>query len=478
MLSQSLELKLGQRLTMTPALQQAIKLLQLSKAELDQEIQSLLDSNIMLEREHNNDTLSDEAGDETPETAEDTGSTLEELATSPEEDYDWGDVYTAETKQTGSSSDDFDRVANISTDNSLSLHDHLEQQLQLLRLSQRDHWLCRHLIRYIDERGYLESPLGEILTDIDSCLPAEDRLDIGELELAKKQLQQLEPSGVCATDTAECLLLQLKATATETGLAEALLQRHQDTLANANLKQLSKVSGASETELQLALAQIRQLNPAPGLALKTTDEHYIDPEIAIRLRHGIWVAELGDSSAQALQINQQYAALAADKNSDPMLKQHLQEARWFIKSVQGRNDTLLNVANSIVARQQDFFFQGNVGLKPMVLKDIANDLDLHESTISRVTSSKYMLTPSGTLAFKHFFSSHVATSDGGEASAIAIQAMLKELVASEPAHKPLSDTALVKALANKDIKIARRTVAKYREAAKIPPSHSRKRIEP
>ncbi|MFT5062724.1 MAG: RNA polymerase sigma-54 factor [Gammaproteobacteria bacterium] len=491
-MKQSFELRLGQSLTMTPALQQAIKLLQLSSLELESEIQDALESNIMLEdasEEFSSLEKSDEnsvkSSDGENDNAVEQSSTLDSLPDTMQEDYRWDDIYDVPSQKNagGIDEDGLPFVERVGDESDNDLQGHLLWQLELSLLSTRDRQLTATVVDALDFDGYLRLPLETIFT---SCLTEhrdQEEPSSDEMSLALKQVQQLDPPGVGARDLRECLLIQLHEQYPDLAdnsvvLAKQVIDQHLELLGTADLAKLRRVLNVEMSALSEAIAVIRGLNPKPGAKFQHDSTEYISPDVYVK-RHGLmWIAELTPGATTPLRVNELYATLAKKtkgKDAETM-KNHLQEAKWFIKSLQSRNETLLKVANSIVMRQHKFFELGAESLVPLVLRDIAEDVEMHESTISRITSSKYMHTPFGVLRFKHFFSSHVGTRDGGEAAATAIQAMLKKLVAAERPNKPLSDTALVKLLAEKDIEIARRTVAKYREALSIPPSHARKRL--
>lgn len=492
-MKQSFELRLGQSLTMTPALQQAIKLLQLSSLELESEIQDALESNIMLEEASddwnatdNPEQHTDNSSAETStETSAEVPPATEVIPDSVQEDFRWDDIYDVPSqKSTGSIDEDgLPYVERVGDDSDSDLQGHLLWQLELSLLSKRDRQLTATVVDALDTDGYLRLPLDTIFTSFLKQYRDEEEPRNDEMSLALKQVQQLDPPGVGARDLRECLLLQLNdqypnLAHSSVELAKQIIDQHLELLSTADLPKLCRTLNVEMSALSDAIAVVRRLDPKPGSKFQRDSTEYIAPDVYVK-RHGLmWIAELTPGATTPLRINELYATLAKKaKGSDAdTMKSHLQEAKWFIKSVQSRNETLLKVANSIVFRQHKFFEHGAESLVPLVLRDIAEDVEMHESTISRITSSKYMHTPYGVLPFKHFFSSHVGTSNGGEAAATAIQAMIKKLVAAEPPNKPLSDTALVKLLVEKDIEIARRTVAKYREALSIPPSHARKRL--
>ena len=471
---------------MTPQLQQAIRMLQLSTLELQLEIQQALESNLMLEEgEEFEQELSDEA-EEAPEQEEkeEVAELGEELQqeTMPDElvvDSDWDDIYDAVPAAPASSAgSDEDREFEYGDSNSEGLHEHLLWQLQMSPISEEDMLIAEAIIDAIDDDGFLSLPLEEILESLQPQLP---EIELDEVVTVLHIIQNCDPLGVAAQDLRECLLLQLRALPEETPwLAEvrSLLSDHFELLASRDYTQLKRVMKLSEQELTEVIQLIQGLNPRPGGQVASDKTEYIVPDVMVSKTAKGWRVELNADAAPKLRVNNYYAGLIKQASSSDAstMKSHLQEARWFIKSLQSRNDTLLKVATSIIEHQRDFLEQGEVGMKPMVLHDIAEELGMHESTISRTTTRKYMHTPRGIYELKYFFSSHVGTASGGEASSTAIRAMLKELIAEEPPKKPLSDNKLAQILSDKGINVARRTVAKYREAMAIPPSNERKRL--
>lgn len=492
-MKQTLQLRLGQHLTMTPQLQQAIKLLQLSALELQKEIQEVLDTNLMLEEGDEAERfiaseLSDmrlaPTTDGEPEYREEARVDQEVSAASndmPDElpvDIQWDDVYDSYLPTTGQGSDvdsDFDPLTQQSRP--LSLHDHLAWQLNLSRLNERDFMIAQTIIDAIDADGYLRSDVADLLLTIDDpTITAED------VQTLIYRVQSLDPSGVGARDLQECLLIQLRQLPVEIPsrqLAIKICRKGFDALPRKDVNALVRLCAATETEVSAALALIRSLQPRPGSLIETAPAEYVVPDVFVRKTEGRWHVELNAEATPKLRVNAEYLNLIrrADQSADgSILKSHLQEARWFIKSLVSRNETVLRVGAKIVEMQQDFFEQGDEGMRPMILRDIAEALELHESTVSRVTTQKYMHTPRGTFEFKYFFSSHVTTASGGECSSTAIRALIRKLIALESTRKPLSDDKIAKDLADQGIKVARRTVAKYREAMGIPPSNERKRL--
>ncbi len=490
-MKQTLQLRLGQHLTMTPQLQQAIRLLQLSTLDLRQEIQEALDSNLMLETDEEDGSTSDERlganggdmGIDESATSEMDGD-LEITADSnsmPEElpvDSKWDDIYdSALPPVSGTSSAGEDSDFLVQCSGPRTLHDHLTWQMNLTPFSETDYSIATAIIDAVNEEGYLGSSLEDIRSAIDN-----DEVQMEEMEAVLHRIQCFDPPGVAARDPRECLLLQLSQLPAETlrrREAEALVKDHFDLLVNQEHAQIKRQLKLSDKELAEVIQLIRSLNPHPGTAVADAAPEYVVPDVFVSKRNGKWEVELNPSVTPKLRVNAGYAKLIrrADSSDDnTYLKNHLQEARWFIKSLLSRNETLLKVATKIVEIQRGFFEYGEEAMRPLVLRDIAEALDMHESTISRVTTQKYMYTPRGTFEFKFFFSSHVSTSSGGECSATAIRALIKKLVAAEKPNKPLSDNKIANILSDQGINIARRTVAKYREAMAIPPSNERKRL--
>ena len=497
-MKQSLQLKIGQHLTMTPQLQQAIKLLQLPSLELRNEIQEMLDSNPMLESvetegEAENSAKTDSNEPAAPTTEDSSPLTFEQSDTAgangqssdggndldiaaENRDSDW-DSYSSGGKQ--NSSDVSDREFYERQDLSEpSLQEHLLWQLHLSQMSATDQAIASAIIDAITDDGYLT----EELATIHAAVSSDFAVDIEEVEAVLHRVQHLDPIGVAARNPAECLWLQLNTYPDTTpgyALAQVIIQEHLPLLAAHDYARLKRITKTDEAELRDAETLIQSLNPRPGASITQARTEYIVPDVFVSKKHGAWRAELNPDLSPRLRINSMYAGMIrrADKSDDNnYLKTNLQEARWFLKSLQSRNDTILKVAKSIIERQRGFLDYGEVAMKPLVLRDIAETLDMHESTISRVTNQKYMHTPRGIYEFKHFFSSHVSTVDGGECSATAIRAMLKKLILDEDQRKPLSDSKIAQLLEQQGINVARRTVAKYRESMAIPPSNERKRL--
>ncbi|MFM2588744.1 RNA polymerase factor sigma-54 [Vibrio sp. TBV020] len=481
----SLQLKLGQQLAMTPQLQQAIRLLQLSTLDLQQEIQEALDSNPLLEVEENSDEPSSEENsrneekEPTVEVSEpdvkDSSELIEksEISNDLEIDTTWDDVYSANTGSTGIALDDDMPVYQGET--TQSLHDYLIWQLDLTPFSETDRTIALALIDAIDDYGYLTVSTQDILESFDN-----EEIEIEEIEAVRKRIQQFDPLGVASNNLQDCLLLQLATCPEDTPWlqeAKLVLTNHIDQLGNRDYKLIIKETKLKEAELREVLKLIQQLDPRPGSRIATEHAEYVIPDVSVFKDHGKWVVTINPDSIPRLKVNQQYAALGKGSSPDSQyIRSNLQEAKWLIKSLESRNETLLKVAKCIVEHQRDFFEYGEEAMKPMVLNDVALAVDMHESTISRVTTQKYMHTPRGIFELKYFFSSHVSTDNGGECSSTAIRALIKKLVAAENSAKPLSDSKIAALLADQGIQVARRTIAKYRESLGIAPSSQRKRL--
>jgi len=495
MLKQSIQLKMGQSLTMTPQLQQAIKLLQLSTLELQQQIQETLEENPMLEIAEDQDSLAD--GSTESETAaesdkdsnnpdeamdRDSGGNTEEIPDELPVDTEWDAIYdtpVSSPMSSRSAEDDGRDFYENQSSGGESLQEHLLWQLNLTPLSDTDRALASTLIDAIDDDGYLKEDLEHLQQNLTS---EEQEIELDEIEAVLHLIQHLDPVGCGARDLSECLSIQLAQLSAETpGLeyARTLVRDHLDLLGNHDYKQLMRRLRIKEPELKEVVSLIQSLNPRPGTLISSRAAEYVIPDVFVRKKKGKWMVELNPDVAPRLQVNALYAGYIrrADQSPDnTYLRNNLQEARWFIKSLQSRNETLLRVAAAIVEHQRPYLEYGDEAMKPLILRDIAEQLEMHESTISRVTTQKYMHTPRGVLEFKYFFSSHVTTADGGECSATAIRAMIRKLVEEESSVKPLSDSKIASILVERGINVARRTVAKYREAMMIPPSNERKRL--
>jgi RNA polymerase sigma-54 factor len=488
-MKQSIQLRLGQQLTMTPQLQQAIRLLQLSMLDLRHEIQDALESNLMLENAEETERLNGDRGAETldvgvdpaPTEADPEREVQPENTSMPQElpvDAEWSDHYDSYLPSGGAASDgasEFDLFAQQSI--APSLQDHLHWQLNLSRLDATDMAVATAIVDAINGDGYLSAAPRELLEVLDDA-----DLTIEEVEAVLHRVQSLDPPGVGARDLRECLLIQLRQLPEGDAVRDLAIEVCEDqfeALAKNDMEKIRRQLRLSAQEMADATALIRSLNPRPGTLIEEIQTQYVVPDVILRKRENAWVVELNPETAPKLRVNPDYAKLVrrADHSDDNnCLKSHLQEARWFIKSLNSRNDTVLRVASKIVELQRDFLEYGDEAMKPMVLRDVAEALELHESTVSRVTTRKYMYTPRGTFEFKYFFSSHVNTASGGECSSTAIRAFIRKLVAAENPGKPLSDNKIAAVLGEQGIKVARRTVAKYREGMGLPPSNERKRL--
>ena len=490
---------------MTPQLQQAIRLLQLSTLDLRQEIQQALESNPMLELTE--EGVADEGGEATEGEVQEPGDVTEEAAplaeveepepaareladpadtmemsADPDElpvDSAWEDVYDNTVAPTFFGAAEEGREFENPDSSPESLREHLLWQMRLTPLSDKDRAIAMAIIDAINDRGYLSVSLEEILESLGGDL---DEVELDEVEVVLHQIQNFDPLGVGARDLRECLLIQLQHYDADTPwLAEAttLLRDHFELLAARDFTQLLRRMKCDQQELKQMVDLVQSLNPRPGNLVTDRKTEYIIPDVNVRKEKDAWKVELNPEAIPRVRINAGYANLVkrADNSSDNVyLRNHLQEARWFIKSLQSRNETLLKVATCIVERQRDFLEHGEEAMKPLVLHDVAEAVNMHESTISRVTTEKYMHTPRGIFELKYFFSSHVSTASGGECSATAIRALIKKLVAAEDPRKPLSDSRIAQVLEEQGINVARRTIDKYRESLGIPSSSERKRL--
>lgn len=550
-MKQSLQLKLGQQLTMTPQLQQAIRLLQLSTLDLQQEIQEALESNPMLEveegfdspgqttdyegsdmdstdytrqqeiaadshgesttdfsasenyststdnyQESSNYSESDSFGEgesfsdgepfgdtdvygEGESFSADSGDWSEAIPSDLPVDTSWDDVYQASSSSSSSNYDNEDNDFESRRAATDSLYDHLMWQLNLTPMSDRDRVLAMAIIDAVEPSGMLSITLEEIFEGMRDEF---DELELDEVVAVQHRLQQFDPCGVCSQNLSECLLVQLQQFNPKTPFldsAKLIAKQYLPVLGSRDYRQLMRRTKLKESELSQAVALIQSLNPRPGDMIASGDTEYVVPDVFVEKRDGRWLVELNPEIAPRLRINADYASMVkrADSSSDnTFLKDNLQEARWFLKSLQSRNETLLKVASCIVEKQRGFLEYGPEAMKPLVLHDIAEIVEMHESTISRVTTQKYMHTPQGIFELKYFFSSHVSTDSGGECSSTAIRAIIKKLVNAENPKKPLSDSKITDLLAEQGIQVARRTIAKYRESLNIPPSNERKTI--
>jgi RNA polymerase sigma-54 factor len=467
---------------MTPQLQQAIKLLQMSTLDLQQEIQQALESNMMLEQvdEENTVQASEILPEKKPEQSSDSVTSEGSQTEIPDElpvDSSWDDIYETVMESGSNSSETIEFETQHSS--ASTLLDHLLWQLELSRFTERDHDIAVTIIDSINEDGYLRSSPEEIFQSLQDEF---EDLDFEEVNTVLHRIQFFDPAGVGAIDLSDCLRLQLLQMPESTPYRQeaiTIVSQYLNLLATHEQSQLMRKLGLTERQLDSVVTLIRSLEPKPGSKIQQADSEYVIPDVYVVKHEGKWEVNLNPEIAPKLRINPFYSAMIkrADNSKDnTCMKDHLQEARWFIKSLHSRNDTLLRVAKSIIEKQTAFLEHGSIAMKPMVLRDIAEELELHESTISRVTTQKYMHTPNGIFEFKYFFSSHVSTEGGGECSSIAIRAIIKELIGNENPAKPLSDSKIASFLNEKGINVARRTIAKYREAMLIASSSQRKRV--
>lgn len=497
-MKQSLQLRTSQHLALTPQLQQSIRLLQLSTLELHQELETLLIENPLLERVDdaldsavrlladgtiNNATqqsesefavpekTSQESEDPSPKVESSEANTEAENMPSADEDWSFEDGPSSGSK----SNDDEDGRPQLEAAQ-MSLRDYLLEQMRLTVREGRDRALIELIIDAIDDNGYL----CESLEEIHDSLPIDLCVEMEELQFALNMVQSFEPEGVGARDTAECLAIQIKrlpkVAFVTRRLALQIVETYLPLFAQRDFTKLRKLLQCDDEDLREAQTVIRQCNPKPGLAFSEGKSDYVVPDVVVKKIGDEWQVMLNRDVMPRLRVNQLYANLMKQQRGDASLSPQLQEARWLIKNMRQRFDTILRVAQAIVERQYNFFTHGAVAMRPLVLREIADTLGLHESTISRVTTQKYMLTPHGMFELKYFFGSHVATEAGGEASSTAIRALIKQLIGEEDQKKPLSDSKIADILGEQGMVIARRTVAKYREALKIPPVSLRKSL--
>ncbi|HEX5344650.1 MAG TPA: RNA polymerase factor sigma-54 [Duganella sp.] len=490
-MKQSLQLRTSQHLALTPQLQQSIRLLQLSTLELHQELEQLLIDNPLLERlddplDHSLRLLADgaisqqaPAGEAPPEgppgeapaaeadSYEAPGADTE--STTPDADMDWGD--------SGRSKNNDDEESRPQLEaHHCTLREHLMEQMRVTVLETRDRALVELIIDALDENGYLE----ESLEEIHARLPQELEVEIEELQTALKLLQSFEPMGVGARNAAECLAIQIRrlpgVPLVTRRMALLIVENHLTWFAQRDFNKLKKTLLCDDEDLREAQAVIRRCNPHPGAAFASDVSDYVVPDVIVKKSRNGWQVSLNNDVMPRLRVNAMYANLLKQGKGESAMGAQLQEAKWLIKNMRQRFDTILRVAQAIVERQKNFFSHGAVAMRPLVLREIADTLGLHESTISRVTTQKYMLTPHGMFELKYFFGSHVATEAGGEASSTAIRALIVQLTGAEDPKNPLSDSKIADMLGEQGMVIARRTVAKYREALKIPPVSLRKSL--
>jgi RNA polymerase sigma-54 factor len=455
----SLQLKLGQQLTMTPQLQQAIRLLQMPVLELNTQLAEALEENVMLEQEEPADT---ETPAEQPEVID--GGELER--------GDWEDIYGTGRKGDSYAGGEQPQI-DLPDTSGESLQDHLLWQLQMDDFSPRESAIGEAIVDAINDDGYLTESLEEVL----QTLPQAANFTLAEVEQTLHKVQRLDPVGIGARDLGECISLQLRqleADDATRNLALRIAATELDLLAARDLATMRRKLGVSDAELDDAILLIRACHPKPGSTIQSNSTQYVIPDVYVRKQDGQWIVEVNRGSSPQLKVNQAYANMLRGNNNHSTLRGQLQEARWLVRSLEIRHETLMKVAMSIVERQVDFLEHGEERMRPMILKDIAEMLDMHESTISRVTTNKFMHTPRGVFEFKYFFSSQLTADDGSGQSSTAIRARIKRMIGAENPAKPLSDSKIAKVLAEQGVQVARRTVAKYREAMQIAPSNERK----
>lgn len=462
MLKPSLQLKLGQSLTMTPQLQQAIRLLQLPILDLNAQIQEALEENIMLEMEDLPDV---------PRTSGDTTAEVETIKA----DEQW-QTRAADRSPDSGWNGEGRPISEFADESGETLHEHLYWQLEMENFTVREALIGEALVDSINDDGYLLGELGEIISGMDEQPP----VTVEEAELALAKIQHLDPVGVGARSLSECVLRQIEQLDSETPgyqLALDIAADHLDLVANRDYGELRRGLRTSEDHLHEALALVRGCNPKPGLSISPAAAQYVIPDVFVRKIDNRWQVEISATGVPRLSVNQQYANLLRGSGEHSVLKSQLQEARWLIRSLEIRNETLLKVATSIVTRQTNFLEFGDEAMKPMVLRDIAEEIEMHESTISRVTTNKYMHTPRGVFEFKYFFSSHLSSASGEDQSSTSVRAKIRKFIAAENPSKPLSDSKITNLLKDEGISVARRTVAKYREAMNISSSSDRRSRE-
>ncbi|MFO1426950.1 MAG: RNA polymerase factor sigma-54 [Steroidobacteraceae bacterium] len=485
MLKPSLQLKLGQTLTMTPQLQQAIRLLQMPALELQAHISELLESNIMLEAVEETEpsgvfeSLGREPAPALGERAAADHGPVGEDDSRPEVeivDDGWNDrsAGASDTAYGAGGSDD-ERTQDIADAAGQTLHEHLLGQLELAQLSPRDLAIASALVDAINDDGYLTEPLADIAT----TLRPEVECDEDEIERVLMLVQMLDPAGVGARSVSECIGLQLAQLAPDTpglALAQRIAADHLELVAGRDVAALRRALAADEEDVAHALALVRACHPRPGSVIGAGAAEYVVPDVFVRRTERGWSVEINPATVPRVRLNEGYASLIGRNSSHATMRTQLQEARWLLKSLEIRNETMLKVARAIVERQADFLEHGEEHMRPMILKDIAEAISMHESTISRVTSGKYMLTPRGVFELRYFFSSQVEGEDGQGTSSTAIRAKIRKLIKDEDPASPLSDNRIAEILSGEGIPVARRTVAKYREALGIAASAERRRV--
>lgn len=480
----SVGLKVANSLSLTPQLQQAIRLLQLSSLELEQEIQLQLDSNPLLDKVEDQLNIESLASLEQKENEHENKDLTNELNanTLPDElavDTDWDDIYTHQPTSLGSPEYE-EREDN--RHGHLGLKEHMLEQINLLHFSPVDNLIAHCIVDALDEKGFLDADLDEITTSVQYLLDSMDyaaEVENDEVVVVLKHIQRLDPPGVASRNLAECLLVQLESLSSETPYRREaiILLAHYELLISNELQKLIKQTGLNQEQLKSSVELLKTLKAYPGMEFENKDSDYQIPDVVVMKKNNHWQVKLNPDVIPKLRINSFYANMirrADQSNDNQYLRNQMLDAKNFIKSVDERHKTLLKVATCIVEHQKRFLEIGAEGMKPLILRDIAEEVELHESTVSRVTTNKYMLTPRGLFELKYFFSSHVSTTTGGEASSIAIRAKIKKLIAEENPRKPLSDNIIANLLKDDGIDVARRTVAKYRESLHIPSSSERK----
>jgi RNA polymerase sigma-54 factor len=492
-MKQTLQLRISQHLALTPQLQQSIRLLQLSTLELHQELEQILADNPLLERlddplDHSVRLLADGAitSSATASTQDAGGTDQAPAASDAETGFEGSDAPDASaTSDSDWSFDDVARTSKAPEDedarpqlgaHETTLREHLLEQMRVTVDNRRDRALVELIIDALNENGYLEEPLEEIL----ARLPEELEIELTELSMALKLVQSFDPAGVGASDASECLALQVKrmpkVPMVTRRMALTIVENHLTLFAQRDFNKLKKILECDDEDLREAQAVIRRCNPHPGSPYAADQSDYVVPDVIVKRTKNGWQVTLNHDVMPRLRVNAMYANILKQSKGEGSLTSQLQEAKWLIKNMRQRFDTILRVAQAIVDRQRNFFSHGAVAMRPLVLREIADTLGLHESTISRVTTQKYMLTPHGMFELKYFFGSHVATEAGGEASSTAIRALIKQLIGAEDPKNPFSDSKIADMLAEQGMVVARRTVAKYREALKIPPVNLRKSL--
>jgi len=475
MLKPALQLKLGQQLTMTPQLQQAIRLLQLPVLELQAQVQEALESNVMLEAEEEEQidlgSLEQPAPQGEGEDGDERSGSDEADEVVVEMEDPWADSATPSGE--GRAQEDDDRPLEFADERGRDLHQHLTWQLEVSPLDPRQVWIGEAIIDALNDDGYLTESAADIARSLSADLPVSEQ----DVEEVLAFVQTLDPTGVGARTAAECICLQLAQLEPATpgrDLALAIARDHLQAVADRDTEALRRRVGADEDTMLAALALIRGCNPRPGSAFEGVQPEYVVPDVFVRRTDHGWSVEINPGSVPRLKVNQGYANLVARSADYATLRAQLQEARWLIRSLEIRNETLLKVARTIVQRQAAFLEHGEESMQPMILRDVAEAVSMHESTISRVTTGKYMHTPRGIFEFRYFFSSHVSGADGEDVSSVAIRARIRKLIADEDPGKPLSDAQLADVLAGEGVRVARRTVAKYREALGLASSSERR----